>query len=131
VLADLNHSAANELGSGVIVRRPLLTGVATTVRLCEAMVGGIISIDERGAIQTINRAGARQFGYTQDEVIGKNLKILMPSPYQEEHDRYRAHNSGTGEKRIGSTGSCNSFPDGVESSMPYLESVVRDLKSDI
>ena len=74
------------------------TGAARMRALLEAAVDGIISIDERGAIQTMNPAAERLFGYTEDEVIGQNAKILMPSPYREEHDGYLARYLATGEK---------------------------------
>lgn len=75
-------------------------GDARLQALLEAIVDGIISIDERGIIQTINPAAERLFGYAATEVIGRNVKILMPSPYQEEHDDYIAHYLSTGEKKI-------------------------------
>ena len=68
--------------------------------LLEAAVDGIISIDERGIIQTINPAAERMFGYPEDELVGQSIKLLMPSPYQEEHDGYIARYLATGEKRI-------------------------------
>src|SRR5882724_11924181 len=56
--------------------------------LIATAVDGIIVIDERGLIGIYNAACERLFGYHQDEVIGKNVKMLMPSPYREEHDGY-------------------------------------------
>ena len=50
----------------------------------------VIVIDERGIIQSFNAAGVAAFGYRPDEVIGKNVSILMPSPDQERHDSYLA-----------------------------------------
>jgi two-component system sensor kinase FixL len=63
-------------------------------------VDGIIVIDERGVISTYNIGCEKLFGYDTDEVIGKNVKMLMPPPYREEHNGYLKHYRKTGEKRI-------------------------------
>jgi len=68
--------------------------------LITTAVDGIIVIDARGQIQVFNPACERLFGYRPDEVIGKNVKMLMPPPYREEHDGYLRHYQETGEKRI-------------------------------
>lgn len=60
----------------------------------------MIVIDERGAIQSFSAAAARLFGYAPLEVIGQNIKIMMPSPYREEHDGYLARYLRTNEARI-------------------------------
>lgn len=60
----------------------------------------IITINAKGGIQSVNPAAAQVFGYTAAEMIGRNVKLLMPSPYQEEHDRYLANYAQTGVKRI-------------------------------
>jgi two-component system sensor kinase FixL len=59
-----------------------------------------IVIDSRGIITSFNRAAVRQFGYQPEEAIGKNVKMLMPTPYREQHDGYLARYLTTGEKRI-------------------------------
>ena len=66
----------------------------------EAAVDGIISIDEHGVIQTINPAGQRLFGYSAEEIIGQNIKVLMPSPYRAEHDGYLIRYLATGKKKV-------------------------------
>jgi two-component system sensor kinase FixL len=60
----------------------------------------MIVIDERGAIRSFSAAAQRLFGYSLDEVIGKNIKMMMPSPYRQDHDRYLERYVETGEKRI-------------------------------
>jgi two-component system sensor kinase FixL len=61
---------------------------------------GIITIDSNGAIQTFNLMAENLFGYSQEEVISKNVKMLMPEPYESEHDGYISRYLKTGEKRI-------------------------------
>lgn len=68
--------------------------------IVESAVNGIITIDERGCVESFNPAAEQLFGYMSDEVVGQNVKMLMPSPYQEEHDAYLARFQDTGDKRI-------------------------------
>lgn len=66
----------------------------------ETMVDGLIVIDTRGIIHYVNPACIRLFGYARDQLLGRNVKMLMPSPFQEEHDTYLARHRETGVKRI-------------------------------
>jgi len=66
----------------------------------ETAVDAIITIDEKGIVERMNPAAERIFGYREAEVVGKNVSMLMPSPYREAHDGYLARYMETGEKRI-------------------------------
>lgn len=54
----------------------------------ETAIDGIITIDKKGIIERANPAVKKLFGYELEELVGQNIKMLMPSPYHEEHDGY-------------------------------------------
>jgi PAS domain S-box-containing protein len=68
--------------------------------LVETAVDGVILIDTRGYIQTFNPACEKLFSYRAEEVVGQNVKMLMPAPYRNEHDQYLGNYQGTGERKI-------------------------------
>ena len=59
-----------------------------------------VVIETDGTVVTFNAAAVRQFGYAPDEVVGRNVSMLMPAPYREQHDGYLERYLRTGEKRI-------------------------------
>jgi PAS domain S-box-containing protein len=66
----------------------------------DTVVDGLITIDRSGIIQSFNKACVSLFGYTADEVVGQNVRMLMPEPYHSEHDRYLSAYIGSGVPRI-------------------------------
>jgi len=68
--------------------------------ILDTIPDAMIVIDERGMMQSFSAAAERLFGYSAAEVLGKNVKILMPSPYRESHDSYLDRYKATGERRI-------------------------------
>ena len=63
-------------------------------------VDGIITINDKGYIESFNKAAERIFGYAAQDVIGHNVSMLMPHPDSEEHDGYMQSYHNTGQKRI-------------------------------
>ena len=60
----------------------------------------VITIDQQGIIESVNVAAEKMFGYTKDELVGQNVRTLMPPPYHDEHDGYIARYLETGEARL-------------------------------
>lgn len=88
-ITDLKHAQAD-----LVSREAHLRSILDTVP--EAMV----VIDEKGLITSFSAAAERLFGYSEDEVRGSNVKMLMPPPDREAHDRYIESYLRTGVRRI-------------------------------
>ncbi|MDH5653918.1 MAG: EAL domain-containing protein [Gammaproteobacteria bacterium] len=67
--------------------------------IMDNVADGIITIDEQGTIESFNATAERLFGYSAAECIGQNVKMLMPEPYQSNHDSYLDRYRTSGERR--------------------------------
>ena len=68
--------------------------------IVDTVVDGIILMDPRGRVTMFNPACERMFGYAASEIIGGDVKVLMPPPYHGEHDQYLENYRKTGRKKI-------------------------------
>jgi two-component system sensor kinase FixL len=82
------------------LERELVSSEARWRAVINAAVDGIIVIDAHGHIEAFNPAAERLFGYAAPEALGRNVDMLMPSPYRDEHDTYLARYLATGRARI-------------------------------
>ncbi len=73
---------------------------AESAAILETAVEGVITINTNGIVHLFNPAAEAMFGYRADEVIGKNVSMLMPEPYHTQHNAYMRRYLETGEKRI-------------------------------
>lgn len=105
------------------------------------VVDGIISIDERGTVTTFNPAAERIFGYEAAEVIGQNVRMLMPEPDRSRHDGYIGNYLrtaqpkiiGIGREVVGRRKDGSTFPMELAISVfrlgdrPHFTGIVRDI----
>jgi PAS domain S-box-containing protein len=115
----------------VLRRRQLVTEIrqseARLASILDTAVDGIVTIDQRGIVQSVNAAAARMFGYAEREIVGQNVKLLMPPSDRDQHDAYIQNYLKTGEKRIIGIGRevVGRRKDGSEFAMDLAVSEVR------
>ena len=87
-------------GTRRVLEEALRESEAKARAVLETTVDGIITIDEEGCIASFNQAAEEIFGYSEDEVLGENISLLMPEPYRSEHDSYLRSYRETGRREI-------------------------------
>ncbi len=92
IIRDLTRRKSNE--------RALRETVSRLRAVVKTAVDGVILIDERGSVLMFNPACERLFGYQAEEVLGQNVKTLMPEPFHQEHDQYLENYREGGEPKI-------------------------------
>src|SRR6516162_5810535 len=78
----------------------LLASEARLRAILDTAVDAFITINEAGIVESFNPAAERLFGFAAAEVVGRNVRLLMPPPFEEEHDAYIHRYLTTGERRI-------------------------------
>ncbi|GAB3489342.1 PAS domain S-box protein [Marinomonas epiphytica] len=94
---------ATNITSQLRYRQLLIEKTSDELRLkttLDTAIDGIITIDHTGCIRAFNKAAETIFGWQEAEVMGKNVSMLMPQPYQKEHDSYLSNFHRTGNKKI-------------------------------
>ena len=90
---------AERRNSGAFMRS-LQSSVSRQRAILQSMVDGMVTINSTGEILNVNSAVTRLFGYEPNELIGYNVRVLMPEPHQSAHDGYLRHYLDTGESKI-------------------------------
>ena len=71
-----------------------------TQTILDNLFDGVITMDEYGLVESFNKGAGSVFGYLPDEVIGRNVSMLMPEPQRSQHDGYLEHYRQTGQANV-------------------------------
>lgn len=93
---------SSHIKAGRSIKQPVSAGISQE-HLQAALDGtedGVITINQKGIILSVNRAVLKLFGYAKSELIGQNVKMLMPDEYGKHHDQFIVNHLETGVKKI-------------------------------
>lgn len=99
-MAWLGGRAEKARGLVEVTHKGLLAREAHLQSILDTIPDAMVVIDAHGIVRSFSSAAERLFGYSAAEMIGQNVKVLMPNPYREEHDGYLQRYLHTGERRI-------------------------------
>ena len=99
-LSEANTSLANEVSERQQTAAALTHSEAQHRAIVETAVDGIITINEKGIVQSINPAAERIFGYAATEIVGRNVNTLQPEPFHSHHDEYLQNYLQTGIAKV-------------------------------
>ncbi|WP_082109136.1 response regulator [Azospirillum thiophilum] len=97
---ETSRALREEVGRRLALEHEAKAGEARLQAIFDTVVDGVVTIDSRGIVQRWSPSAARMFGYRVDEVVGRNVSMLMPEPDRSAHDGYLRHFLDTGEARI-------------------------------
>lgn len=78
----------------------LQTSEMKTQKILDTILNGLITMDSKGTVILFNPAAEKIFQYQAEEVVGQNIKMLMPEPYHEHHDQYLKNYLETGIRKV-------------------------------
>ncbi|SAK45131.1 multi-sensor hybrid histidine kinase [Caballeronia hypogeia] len=130
VLALFGASLVRQVTARTRVEQELARSLATTQTVLDTAISPIITVDERGAIRSFNSAGEKVFGYKANEVIGQNIRILVPPPHLDAYNEYimqfKWDNRATAECELaGLRKDGTSFPAHVSTGAMYLDGALH------
>jgi diguanylate cyclase (GGDEF)-like protein/PAS domain S-box-containing protein len=99
-----NFKGYRGIGSDITERKQIELALLASQRRLAGVLDGVqsavITITDRGLVESFNESAVQMFGYSPLEVVGNNIKMLMPEPYRAEHDGYLDNYQRTGIKKI-------------------------------
>jgi len=99
-IGQLNHAVDRMRGNLETRERELIRSERRLAAIISNSVDGIITIDQQGRINDFNGAAEKIFGYDENEVRGRNVRLLIPEPHRSNHDRYLKNYLTSGERKI-------------------------------
>ena len=99
-LEMVNATLVEEIAERKTIETALRDNEAQVRAIVENVIDGIVTINEKGIIELFNPTAGKIFGYSAEEVIGENISMLMPQPYQSEHDGYIENYQKTREAKV-------------------------------